>query len=248
MGESLDDIIGISHFKELAEPLVQGLLKSDSSIQPWIRPAQFVSENMPLGELLPLMRRSGQAMVIVVDEFGGTAGLITLQDLAAEIIGESRELESPEEPDVHIVDEQTFLVQAQVDLEEVNDLLNLELPLSEEYQTLGGFIIYHLQKIPTVGEQFQYQDYEMTVESAEGPRLERIQIRRLEPEIGIGTIDFEPIDVDVDEANSADEAAFNSPEQPELEMIPDPWDSSSSGSDSSKNLPERNSFMPENRV
>jgi CBS domain containing-hemolysin-like protein len=185
MGESLDDVLGIIHFKGLAEPLVQGLLSLDSSIQPWIRPAQFVPENMPLNELLHLMRRSGQTVVIVVDEFGGTAGLITLQDLAAEIIGETHEPESPEEPDVQFLDEQTFLVRAQMDLEEVNEFLNLDLPLSEEYQTLGGFIIYQLQKIPTVGEHLTYGTYEMTVESAEGPRLERIRIHRLEPSIDL---------------------------------------------------------------
>ena len=181
MGESLDDIVGIIHFKELAEPLVQGLLTPASSIQPWFRPAQFVSEDMLVSDLLQLMQRSGQAMVIVVDEFGGTAGLVTLQDLAAEIIGESHEPENlAEEPPIQILDEQTFLVQAQVDLEEVNDSLNLNLPLAEDYQTLGGFIIYQMQKIPAVGEQLLYNRYEMTVESAEGPRLERIQIRVLE--------------------------------------------------------------------
>lgn len=181
MGESLDDIQGILHFKELAEPVVQNQLQLDSSILDWIRPAQFVSESMPLDELLSLMRRSGQAMVVVVDEYGGTAGLVTLKDLVAEIIGDTREPEDDdEEPTLQILDERTFLVQAQTDLEEVNELLELELPLSEDYQTLGGFLIYQMQKIPVKGEQLRYDNYEMTVESAEGPRLERIQIRRLE--------------------------------------------------------------------
>lgn len=257
-GESLDDILGILHFKELAEPLVQGILKLDSSIQPWLRPAQFVSENMPLNELLLMMRRSGQAMVIIVDEFGGTAGLITLQDLAAEIIGDSREPESLEEPDVQILDEQTFLVQAQMDLEEVNEFLNLDLPLSEEYQTLGGFMIYHLQKIPGVGEQFCYQTYEMTVESTDGPRLEKIRVRRLEPAIGIDTIGAE-IDTEAIEMEAAgknklhpDAAHFNHFPLLESEAIPDPWEISSSGNDSSDSsvepVSERTSSAPENRV
>jgi CBS domain containing-hemolysin-like protein len=182
MGESLDDMQGILHFKELAEPFVQEALTLSNSILPWIRPAQFVSEAMPLDELLRLMRRSGQAMVVVVDEYGGTAGLVTLQDLVAEIIGETREPEDDdEEPTLQILDEQTFLVQAQTDLEEVNELLDLGLPLAEDYQTLGGFIIYEMQKIPTVGEVLLYRAYEMTIESADGPRLDRIQIRRLEP-------------------------------------------------------------------
>jgi CBS domain containing-hemolysin-like protein len=192
MGESLDDIQGIIHFKELAEPVVQEQLKLDSSILPWVRPAQFVSETVPLDELLRLMRRSGQAMVVVVDEYGGTAGLVTLQDLVAEIIGDTRESEGDdEEPTLQILDERTFLVQAQTDLEEVNELLDLELPLAEDYQTLGGFLIYQMQKIPTEGEQMRYASYEMTVESADGPRLERILIRRLEDigEAGSGMAD-----------------------------------------------------------
>jgi hypothetical protein len=120
-------------------------------------------------------------MVVVVDEYGGTAGLVTLQDLVAEIIGDTREPEGDdEEPTLQILDEQTFLVQAQTDLEEVNELLELDLPLAEDYQTLGGFLIYQMQKIPTEGEQLHYANYEMTVESADGPRLERILIRRLE--------------------------------------------------------------------
>jgi len=179
--ESLDDVVGLIAFKDLAEPLVAGTLQLDQPIQSWIRPAQFVSETMPLNELLDLMQRSGQPLVMVVDNFGGTAGLVTIQDVVAEIIGETHEPESPAEPNIRVLDDQTYLVQAQTDLEEVNDFLNLELPLSEEYQTLGGFVIYQLQKIPAVGESLTYETYEMTVESGEGPRLGHIRLRRLEP-------------------------------------------------------------------
>ncbi|HEY9698086.1 MAG TPA: hemolysin family protein [Trichocoleus sp.] len=190
-GESLDDIVGILHFKELAEPLEQGTLTLTSDLQAWVHPAQFVSENIPLSELLQLMQRSGQAMAIVVDEFGGTAGLVTLQDLIAEIIGDTHEAESLEEPDVETLDEATFRVQAKTDLEEVNELLNLDLPLLEDYQTLGGFLIYQMQKIPVTGEELQYGNYKITVESAEGPRLQHILIHRLEPTIDLEEIPLE---------------------------------------------------------
>jgi len=180
MGESLDDISGIIHFKGIAEPLVNGVLMLDSPIQSWVRPARFVPEHMPLSELLHQMRRNAQPMVMVVDEFGGTAGLVTIQDLAAEIIGDAYEIESSEELDVQMLDDQTFLVQAQMDIEEVNELLNLDLPLTEEYQTLGGFMIDQLQKIPVPGERLAYDHYEMVLVSAEGPRLHQIQIQRLD--------------------------------------------------------------------
>ncbi|HIK28473.1 MAG: hemolysin family protein [Oscillatoriaceae bacterium SKW80] len=179
-GESLDDIRGIIDFKELAEPLSQGVLTLDTPLQPWIRPARFVPEHMPLRELLQEMQRSQTYMVIVVDEFGGTAGLVSINDVIAEIIGDRIEPTPSEQMSVQILDEQTFLVQAQMDLEEVNERLNLDFPLTNEYQTLGGFLIYQLQKIPAVGETLKYQNFELTVISADGPRLHQIQIRRLQ--------------------------------------------------------------------
>lgn len=180
-GESLDDIRGIIYFKELAEPLSQGQLTLETSIEPWIRPARFIPKFMPLSELLPLMQRSHLAMVMVVDEFGGTAGLVTLKDLIAEIIGNHPEPESKEELAVQIIDENTFLVQAQMDLEAVNELLDLDLPLADDYQTLGGFLLYQFQKIPVQGETLLYNNLDFTIVSAEGPRLHQIRINRHEP-------------------------------------------------------------------
>ncbi|MBE9129440.1 MULTISPECIES: hemolysin family protein [unclassified Coleofasciculus] len=179
-GESLDDIRGIIYFKELAQPLSQGKLTLETSIDLWIRPARFVPELTPLSELLPLMQRSHLAMVMVVDEFGGTAGLVTLKDLVAEIIGDNAEPESTEELPLQILDEQTFLVQAQMDLEEVNELLDLNFPVTDEYQTLGGFLLYQFQKIPVQGETLKHDNLELTVVSAEGPRLHQIRIHRQE--------------------------------------------------------------------
>lgn len=178
-GESLDDIVGIINFIELAEPLAQGRLTLDSQIQPWIRPAKFVPEYTKLSELLPMMQRAPQSIAVVVDEFGGTAGLLTLDDLIAEIIGDTGEPDSNENVSIiQRVDKQTFLVQAQINLSEFNDLLDLDLPLTEEYQTLGGFLIHHLQKIPNQGETFHYKNIEFTVVALEGPRLDQILVRR----------------------------------------------------------------------
>ena len=107
-GESLDDVVGFINFIELAEPLAQGRLTLDSQIQPWIRPAKFVPEYTKLSELLPMMQRAPQAIAVVVDEFGGTAGLLTLDDLIAEIIGNTGEADSSEELILQSIDDQTF--------------------------------------------------------------------------------------------------------------------------------------------
>ena len=192
IGDSLDDICGMIHFKELAEPLVQGTLTLDSPIKSWIHPARFVPEYTPLGELLTLMQRSRMHMVVVVDEFGSTAGLVTIQDIITQIIGDSPEPQNDEERSIQILDENTFLIQAQMNLEEVNEELNLEFPLAEEYQTIGGFLFYRWQKIPAPGETLQYGNCELTVTSADGPRLHQIQVRRIEPSEGDQSSDRRP--------------------------------------------------------
>ncbi|MGF1493788.1 MAG: hemolysin family protein [Microcoleaceae cyanobacterium] len=181
-GESLDDILGIINFRDLAKPLAQGLLSPATPIEPWVRPARFVAEQTLLGELLPLMQRSQMEMVIVVDEFGGTAGLVTINDLISEIIGNTPESGEPEESPLQYLDERTLQAQAQLDIEEINEMLDLGLPVNEEYQTLGGFLIYELQKIPAVGDTLNYRDFEFTVISADGPRVDQIQIRLPESE------------------------------------------------------------------
>jgi CBS domain containing-hemolysin-like protein len=114
-----------------------------------------------------------------VNEFGGTVGLVTIQDVIAEIIGNAGEPGISDDLLIQMLDKQTFLVQAQVNLEELNEVLHLNLPLIREYQTLGGFVLYQWQKIPAKGEIFHYGNLEFTVISVIGPRLHQIQIRRL---------------------------------------------------------------------
>ncbi|MGG6296988.1 hemolysin family protein [Leptolyngbya sp. AN02str] len=181
IGESLDEVQGIIYFKELADPWVRGEIANDGAISPWVRPTQFVPENLPLNDLLQLMQQTGQSLVMVADEFGGTAGLVTLKDLASEIIGYSNEPEDEEEePMVQYLDDNTILIQAQMNLEEVNELLDLELPVADDYQTLGGFMIHQLQKIPIEGDRLRYDMVELTVVSVSGPRLHQIRVERLE--------------------------------------------------------------------
>ncbi|NJM69794.1 MAG: HlyC/CorC family transporter [Scytonema sp. RU_4_4] len=180
IGESLDDIRGIIYFKDLAKPLALGKLTSETQIQSWMRPARFVPEHTPLNELLPIMQREKPTMVMVVDEFGGTVGLVTIQDVIAQIIGDPSEPDSTNDLLIKILDERTFLVQAQINLEDLNEVLHLNFPLRQGYQTLGGFLLYQLQKVPTFGETFRYENLELTVVSVIGPRLHQIQVRRLQ--------------------------------------------------------------------
>ncbi len=178
-GDSLDDIIGIIGFKQLAKPLAEGLLSPDTPIVTWMRSVRFVPEMMLLGELLPLMQSSSEEIAIVVDEFGGISGLVTLRDLIAEIIGRTYQSPDNKEIAVQVLDDRTFLVQAQLNVDDVNQILNLDLQVTDEYQTIGGFLSYQLQRMPAVGEVWRGENVELTVVSAIGPRLDQIQIQLL---------------------------------------------------------------------
>jgi CBS domain containing-hemolysin-like protein len=180
-GDSGDDIRGLIDFKDLALPLAEGQLNLTTPIKPWLKPARFFPETTPLNELLTVMRESSLKMVIIVDEFGRTAGLLTLKDLIGEILGTFSPRDQSGTVEYQLLDESTFLVQAQMNLEDVNKALNLSLPLADEYQTLAGFVLHHWQKIPRVGEQLYYQNLEFTIISKVGPRLEQIKIYRQQP-------------------------------------------------------------------
>jgi len=178
IGDSLDDIQGVIHYKKLSEPLAKEELDYESTLESWLEPVSFIPESTSLNELLPSMQRSMQKMVIVIDEFGGTSGLITLHDLIAEIVGDQGN-----DPDTGIeaiqqLDENTFLVSAQINLEEVNEQLELTLPLADNYNTLGGFLLEQWQKIPHQGEKLQYEDLGFTVTVADSNRLYQILIHR----------------------------------------------------------------------
>ncbi len=179
-GDSLDDIIGIIGFKQLAKPLAEGLLSPDTPIVTWISSVRFVPEMMVLGELLPLMQSSSEEIAIVVDEFGGISGLVTLRDLIAEIIGRTYESPDNKEIALQVLDDRTFLAQAQLNVDDINQILNLDLQVTDEYQTIGGFLSYQLQRMPAVGEVWRCENAELTVVSACGPRLDQIQIQLLD--------------------------------------------------------------------
>lgn len=175
MGDSIDDIVGLVRFKDLATPLAVGELSLDTPLSAWIQPACFVPELANTADLLRSLRRSGQPMAIVVDEFGNTAGLVTLTDVAEEIVGPL----AADDSSIESIDEQTACVPAQTSIDEVNERLGLSLPEADDYQTLAGFVLCYLQRVPQAGENFRYNGLEFEIEAVSGARLDRIRIRRL---------------------------------------------------------------------
>ncbi len=173
---SLNKIVGIVTFKDFVTLLAQGKPAGQIPIEKWIQPVDFVTESTPVSIILKQMQQSNRHMTIVVDEFGNTAGLITRQDAIDEMIGMQSTTDQPTELIQKLTDG-TFLVQAQINLEDLNDRLEISLPLADDYQTLAGFLLNKLQQFPHAGESLDYEDWSFTVISTIGPRIDRVRVR-----------------------------------------------------------------------
>lgn len=175
--ESLDNIAGFVFVKDLV-----ALREVDDgrSITQLLRPAVVVPESKRVPELLKQFQRQQTQIAIVVDEYGGTAGLVTIEDMLEEIVGEIRD-----EYDVEselIVDEGggRFIVNGKVDIDEVKQRLNVQIE-REGFETLGGFLLSHLGRVPVVGEHFEMDSLHVEVLEVERRRIHKVRLTRLQP-------------------------------------------------------------------
>jgi CBS domain containing-hemolysin-like protein len=150
-----------------------------------IRPALVVPESRRIGDLFNQMRKDREHMAIVLDEFGGTAGLVTAEELAEEVVGRLTDEWVTEGPQVKTVKENVFEIDAQTRVDEVNEGLALSLPTSPDYETLAGFVLFHIRRIPKQGDVITYDtpgsgpNLRITITKMIGPKIERIQVERL---------------------------------------------------------------------
>ncbi|PSB40362.1 hypothetical protein C7B77_28460 [Chamaesiphon polymorphus CCALA 037] len=173
---SLNKIVGIVAFKDFGTLLTQGKPAGQIPIAKWIQPVEFVAESTPVSVVLQQMQLSDTHMTIVVDEFGNTAGLITRQDAIEEMIGMKVTSDRPTQLIQQLADG-TFLVQAQINLEDLNAQLKIALPLADDYQTLAGFLLNKLQHFPQIGESLEYGEWILTIVSTVGPRIDRVRVK-----------------------------------------------------------------------
>jgi CBS domain containing-hemolysin-like protein len=175
IGSSLDDVRGLLDLRRLAEPIARGELRPESPLQPYLLEVARVQESASLADLLPLIR-SGKPLLIVVDEHGGTEGLVTVADLTGEIVGEE---ENPQEAaeELQALVEGGWSVAGELEIFELNRRLGLRLPEAEGHHTLAGFLLERLQHIPTPGEGLRWKGFRFEVLTMDGPRIERVWIR-----------------------------------------------------------------------
>ncbi len=190
---TIDQIIGVLYAKDL-------LIRNDEAnrhrtVREIMRPAYFVPESKRASELLEELQRRKVHMAVVIDEYGGTAGLITIEDLLEEIVGEIQDEYDPEEEaEYQQLSADEYRFDGGIHLVEVNELLETELS-TEESDTLGGYIFSVLGKVPQMGEVFEHDGLRFTVERIDGRRIEWVRVLRLPP-------------AEKSEANASEDAAL----------------------------------------
>jgi CBS domain containing-hemolysin-like protein len=179
---NIDNIIGLIYAKDMLSEIGQN--PADFKLRDKLREAYFVPETKALRTLLHEFQNQKRHIAVVLDEYGGTAGIITIEDVLEELVGEiSDEYEQTVARPLRKIDADTFEVDARLYIDELNDLAQLDLPEEEDYDTVGGFVFSHLGYIPKAGETFTYGDAEFTISSAEARKIKRIKIRKFRKEI-----------------------------------------------------------------
>ncbi|MEW6687202.1 MAG: hemolysin family protein [Candidatus Edwardsbacteria bacterium] len=171
---NLDEIIGLVYAKDLFKAIKEG--KKDEPITNLLREVYFVPETKRLDGLLREFQRKRQHLAIVVDEFGGTVGLVTLEDLLEEIVGEIRDEYDTEEPLYRWIDKNTIRVDARISVEELSGILGISIP-AEGFETLGGFIFDLAAKVPAEGETIKWKNFEFFIEKMLGRRITRVRLK-----------------------------------------------------------------------
>jgi putative hemolysin len=176
---SADNITGILYVKDVFRRIARG--DRQLALRQFLRPAVFVPETKKVDELLRQMQKDKVHIAIVVDEYGGTAGLVTIEDLVEEIVGEIRDEYDVEHELVLPVSHSEALMDARVPFEDVRETFALEVEPNEAYDTLGGFVTAQLGRFPRQGESFEAAGARFVIETVEGKRIRRVRVTRLQP-------------------------------------------------------------------
>ncbi|MHB1007276.1 MAG: hemolysin family protein [Chloroflexota bacterium] len=175
---SIDDVVGVLHVKDLIPLVRHGNLTVTAG--KLARQAHFIPESKHVDELLYELRHTKVHMVIVVDEYGGTAGLVTIEDLLEEIVGEIHDEYDRDEERFHVLNDREAVFAATMSIDDVNRTLGLDLQ-TDGFDTLGGLVYHQLGKVPETGDHFELAGLRVTVLGTEGQRIEQVKLERLDP-------------------------------------------------------------------
>ena len=175
--ETPDNIVGVLWIKDVLMAQAKGTVQNDSPIDKLARPGYFVPESKTLAALFTELQESRGQIAIVVDEFGGTAGLVTMEQLLEEIVGEFGDELAKVRKDFETIDENSFQIDGSMRLDDANEKLSLELP-EGEYETVAGFVLSELGHIPKEKEQLKYGNLKFVITEMKGYKIEKIFVTR----------------------------------------------------------------------
>lgn len=184
--DSIDNIIGIFYAKEIIREYVKRKGEIDhDDLKGLMRDAFFVVGSKKISDLLKVFQQKKQHLAVVIDEFGGTEGIVTLEDILEELVGEIQDEEDDEERIVDKVGENVFWVKATQPLDEINESLPKMFPLSEdgEYNTLAGFILHELEDIPAENQEFNINNYHVKILKMQNKSVDLVELTYEEPSI-----------------------------------------------------------------
>jgi putative hemolysin len=174
-GKEINDIRGILYAKDFLTTLAK---TGQVDIRKIIKPPYFIPETMKISLLLREMQRKRIHMALVVDEYGGISGLVTIEDLLEEIVGEIRDEHDVESPVIQLSDG-TMLIDASISLRDLKEDYHIEVPESPEYETLGGFLMTALQKIPQAGDIVEIEGKKIRIVEMVGQRISKVKLEKL---------------------------------------------------------------------
>jgi CBS domain containing-hemolysin-like protein len=186
IGENVDDIVGLVYLKDLVGRIQDpNDPHGNTPVEDVLRPASFVPESKPVDDLLREMQARRIHMAIVIDEYGGTAGLVTIEDILEEIVGEITDEYDVERPPVEWLDDDTARVTSRLSVADLSDLFGVALP-NGEVETVAGLLAHQLGRVPIPGTAVEVSGLRLTAESATGRRhrIDSVLVRRLEPADG----------------------------------------------------------------
>jgi CBS domain containing-hemolysin-like protein len=168
--DSIDNIIGYTHLYDL--------FRKPATISEILKPVMIVPETMPANKLLNLFIAERKSVALVVDEFGGTAGMLTIEDVIEEIFGEIEDEFDVEELVDQQIDEDKFLLSGRLEIDYLNEKYGLNLPKTDDYETLAGYILYHHENIPVVNDEITIEGFLFTIVQATDTRIEQVLLRK----------------------------------------------------------------------
>jgi CBS domain containing-hemolysin-like protein len=168
IGESVDDVVGIAFLKDLVRREHDGW--GERPVDAAMRPAYFVPESKPADDLLREMQARRQHLAVVIDEYGGTAGLVTIEDVVEEIVGEITDEYDQESPPIERLDDDRVRVTARLPVEDLAEIFEVELPNEDDVETVGGLLASILGRVPIPGATVHVAGLELIAESAAGRR------------------------------------------------------------------------------